>query len=104
MESVYAALILHKAGKSISEDAITKILKAAGVEADSNQVKALVKATGSMNLDEVVKSAAIAAPAAAAPAAAPAAGGAGEKKGKKEKEEKKEEKKAEPVGLGALFG
>ena len=83
MESIYAALILHKVGKKIDEDSIGKILKAAGADVDSGQVKALVKATGSMNLDEVIKGAAVAAPAAAAPAAA---GGASEKKeGKKNK-------------------
>ncbi|MHA1734303.1 MAG: 50S ribosomal protein P1 [Promethearchaeota archaeon] len=101
MESIYAALILHKAGKDVSEKGITDILKAAGANADANQIKALVKALGSMDIDEVIKNAA-AAPVAAAPAAA---GDKPEKKAAKKKEKPKEEaKKEEPTGLGALFG
>lgn len=100
MESVYSALILHTLGKSISEDSIEKILKAAGATADKTQIKTLVTALGEMDIKEVLASATMmaAAPAAAAPAAAPA------KEAKKEevKEEKKEED--EPVGLDALFG
>ena len=42
MESVYAALILHKAGKKITEDAVEKILKAAGVTADKASLTKLI--------------------------------------------------------------
>ena len=102
MESVYSALILHTIGKDISEDAIDKILKAAGASADKTQVKTLVAALGEMDIKEVLAGASMmaAAPAAAAPAtAAPA------KEEKKEAEKEEEDKEEdEPVGLDALFG
>ncbi len=41
MEYMYAAMLLHSAGKEISEDAVTNTLTAAGVSADSSRVKAL---------------------------------------------------------------
>ncbi|MHC1637359.1 MAG: P1/P2 acidic ribosomal protein, partial [Candidatus Nezhaarchaeales archaeon] len=40
MEYVYAALLLHQAGKSITEDAIKSVLQAAGIEVDEVKVKA----------------------------------------------------------------
>jgi large subunit ribosomal protein L12 len=104
MENVYSALLLHTLGKDISEDAVEKLIKAAGGSADKTQIKVLVKAVGEMNIKDVLASAAMmaAAPAAVAAPAAPAE----EKKGKGKKEEKKEEEKKEeePVGLDALFG
>ena len=102
MESVYAALILHTAGKKITEAAIKKILDASGAKTDDNQVKALVAGLKDKNLDEIISSAA-AAPVAVS--AAPAAE-AKDDKPKENKKEKKEEKKEEeePTGIGALFG
>jgi len=97
MEYVYAALVLHKAGKDITESSLKKVLEAAGVHADDGRVKALVAALQGVNIDETIKNAApMAAPAASA--AAPAA----EKKEEKKKEEKKPEEAA--AGLGSLFG
>ena len=103
MESVYSALILHSAGKKITEAAIKKILDAAGAKADDNQVKALVAGLKDKNLDEIISSAA-AAPVAVS--AAPAAEKKEEEPKKEKKEKKKEEKKEEeePTGIGALFG
>ena len=101
MESVYAALLLHKAAKKIDEKGIEKVLTAAGVEVDKNQLKALVAGLDGKNIDEMIASASAAPVAAAASAAPAAAGKKGKKKEKKKKEEKKEE---EPAGLGALFG
>jgi large subunit ribosomal protein L12 len=108
MENVYAAMLLHKAGKEINEDALTNVLKAAGVDADPVQVKALVASLSEVNIDEAIK----AAPTmmAAAPVAAPAAGAESkpaaappeDKKKKAEEEKAKEEAALE--GLGALFG
>ena len=76
MESIYAALLLHKASKSITEAAIEKVLKAAGVEADKAQLTKLIAGLKDKNIDEIIASAA-AAPVMAAPAAAgaPAAPG-----------------------------
>ncbi|QEE15961.1 50S ribosomal protein P1 [Promethearchaeum syntrophicum] len=100
MESVYAALLLHKAAKKVDEKGIEKVLTAAGVEVDKNQLKALVAGLEGKNIDELIAGAS-AAPVAAAPSAAPAAA---EKKGKKKEKKKEEKKEEEPAGLGALFG
>ena len=71
MENIYAAMLLHKAGKEINEDSVTKVLAAAGITVDAVQVKALVASLSEVNIDEAIK----AAPTmmAAAPVAAPAA-------------------------------
>jgi large subunit ribosomal protein L12 len=105
MENIYAAMLLHKAGKEINEASVTKVLEAAGVTVDVIQVKALVASLSEVNIDEAIK----AAPAmmAAAPMAAPAeskpAAAAPEDKKKKAEEEKAKEDAA-LEGLGALFG
>jgi len=72
MESVYAALLLHKAAKKIDEKGIEKVLTAAGVEVDKNQLKALVAGLEGKNIDDLIANAS-AAPVAAASSAAPAA-------------------------------
>ncbi len=41
MEYIYSALVLHAAGKQVSEDAVAAILKSAGVEPDAARIKAL---------------------------------------------------------------
>ncbi len=101
MEYIYASMLLHKAGKPITEANVKKVLEAAGVSPDEGRVKALVAALDGVNIDEAIKSAAmpVAVP-------APAAGGEAHKEQKKE-EKKVEEKKDEAAaaaGLGALFG
>ena len=108
MENIYAAMLLHKAGKQIDEQSITAVLTAAGLTVDAVQVKALVASLSEVNIDEAIK----AAPTmmAAAPVATPAAGAeakpaaapAEDKKKKAEEEKAKEEAALE--GLGALFG
>jgi large subunit ribosomal protein L12 len=105
MENIYAAMLLHKAGKEINEASVTKVLEAAGVTVDPIQVKALVASLSEVNIDEAIK----AAPAmmAAAPVAAegekkPSAAAPEDKKKKAEEEKAKEEAALE--GLGALFG
>ncbi|MCP4762052.1 MAG: 50S ribosomal protein P1 [archaeon] len=103
MESVYAALLLHKAAKKITEANLEKVLKAAGAEVDANQLKTLVAGLEGKNIDDLVANAAAVAPVAAA---APAAGGkkAPKKEKKSKKKEEKKEEKEEPTGIGALFG
>jgi len=101
MEYVYSAMVLHAAKKPVSEESITKVLQAAGVQVDASRVKALTAALEGVNIDEAIATA-VAAPVAAAPAAA----GPADKKDDK-KEEKKEEKVSESeaaAGLSALFG
>jgi large subunit ribosomal protein L12 len=107
MEYVYAAMLLHKAGKQINEENLTQVLTAAGINADAVRVKALVASLAEVNIDEAIKSAPtmMAAPAAAPAAATPApeAKPKGEEKKKKEEEDKAKEEAA-LEGLGALFG
>ena len=107
MEYIYSAMLLHSAGKKISEENLKKILTAAGVKADDARIKALTASLDGVNIEEAIKSAAVA-PVAAAPASseAPSKGKKEEKKEKKEKEEEEEEVSEEEAaeGLGALFG
>ncbi len=104
MEYVYAAMVLHSAGKPVNEDALTKVLKAAEVTVDATRVKALTAALEGVNIEEAIKTA-IAAPAAAAPAAAaPEAGGKPEEKKEEEKKEPDVSEEEAAAGLGALFG
>ena len=105
MEYIYAAMLLHKAGKEISEENVSQILKAAGIEADQARVKALVAALSEVDIEEAIKSAPtlMAAPAAAPAAEAPTEEAKKEEEKKKEEEEKEKEEAA-LEGLGALFG
>ncbi|MFA4935078.1 MAG: 50S ribosomal protein L12, partial [Candidatus Methanoperedens sp.] len=66
MEYVYAALILHSAGKKVTEEGITAVVKAAGIDVDAVRAKALVSALDGVNIEEAISKAAFAAPAAAA--------------------------------------
>lgn len=101
MEYIYGALLLHSAGKEISEANVTSVLKAAGVTADAARVKALTASLEGVNLEEAIKAATSFAPVAAAPAAgAPAEA----KKEEKKEEEKGVSEEEAAAGLGALFG
>ncbi|MEK6864014.1 MAG: 50S ribosomal protein P1 [Nanoarchaeota archaeon] len=98
MEYIYAGMLLHKAGKKITEDAVKKVLEAAGVAVEAGRVKALVAALEGVDIDAAIKeAAAVAAPVAAAPVHA------AETK-KEVKEEKKVSEEQAAAGLGALFG
>jgi len=102
MEYVYAAMLLHKAGKEINEKNVSEVLTVAGVNADSVRVKALVASLAEVDIDEAIKTAP------AMMAAAPAATEPAKKEEKPAEEETAEEesKKEEAAmeGLGALFG
>lgn len=100
MEYVYAAMLLHKAGKPITEDNVSQVLGAAGVKADPTRVKALVASLSEIDIDEAIKAATITAPTPAAPAEATPA----EKEKPKEEEKEEEKEEAALEGLGALFG
>ncbi len=105
MEYIYAAMLLHKAGKQINEENLTQVLTAAGINVDAVRVKALVASLAEVNIDEVIKSAPtiMAAPVpTTAPAPAAEAPPKEEKKKKEEEERAKEEAALE--GLSALFG
>ncbi|MGC9554801.1 MAG: 50S ribosomal protein P1 [Thermoplasmatota archaeon] len=103
MEYVYGAMLLHSAGKEISEDNLKKVLDAAGIDVDDARVKVLTSSLADVSIDEVIAQASVAP--AAAPAA-PAAAAAKEEEKEEEAEEKEEEVSEEEVeeGLGALFG
>lgn len=103
MEYVYAAMLLHKAGKEINEDNVSNVLKAAGIAADTVRVKAIVASLNEVDIEEAIKSA----PAMmAAPVATQVSSEAEEKPKKEEKkpEDEKEKEDAALEGLGALFG
>ncbi|HUT28100.1 MAG TPA: 50S ribosomal protein P1 [Methanomassiliicoccales archaeon] len=100
MEYIYSALVLHAAGKQVSEDAVAVILKSAGVEPDASRIKALTASLEGVDIDEAIASAMVAAAPAAAPAQAAAAAPAKEEV--KEEEAVTEEEAA--AGLSALFG
>ncbi len=103
MEYVYAALLLHNAGKDVTEESITAVLESAGVEVNVARVKALTASLEDIDITEAIEKAAFAAPSAAAPAASSEAPAAVEEAAaEEESEEEAEESGME--GLGALFG
>jgi large subunit ribosomal protein L12 len=95
METIYAALLLHKAGKEVSEENVKKVVAAAGVEVDEAKVKSMIASLKGVDIDKELESASL--------VAAPAIGGApvAETKEEAPKEEKKE---AAAEGLSSLFG
>lgn len=104
MEYIYAALLLHNAGKDVNDENVTAVLNAAGVAVEDARVKALVAALEDVDIEEAISKAAVA-PAAAAPAAAaPAAAAPAAVEEEEEEEKKEEEEESGMAGLGALFG
>jgi large subunit ribosomal protein L12 len=92
MEYIYAALLLHKLGKEVTEENVKKVVTATGSHVDESKVKVVVASLKDVNIDEQLANAALA-------AAAPT--GTAEVK----EEKKKEEPKAEAAeGLASLFG
>ena len=98
MNYVYGFLLLHSAGKGVTEESVLKVVEATGEKADPAQIKALVASLNGVNINEAVKQAVMA----AAPASAAAAPAAEKKEEKKEDEGKKAEEAA--AGLSGLFG
>ncbi len=104
MKYIYAALLLHDAGKEINEENLTKIFEAIGEKPDEAKIKSLVASIEEVNIDEVLEKA-IAMPVAAAPTTAPVTTEEEpEKKEEKPEEEEKEEEEESFEGLSALFG
>ena len=105
MEYAYAALMLHKLQKDVTEENVTSVVKATGAEVNEAQVKALVASLADVDIEEAIKAAPVAvaaAPAAAAEAAAPAGGDDKKEKKADPPSEKQEEQAME--GLASLFG
>ncbi len=104
MEYIYAAMLLHKAGQKVTEDAVKKVLQAAGVKVDDARAKALIASLEGVNIDEAIEKASfVAAPAVSAAPSSAQPEAKKEDAGKKKAEEKKTEEMA-AAGLGALFG
>ena len=99
MENVYAALLLHKLGKEVSEEHMNKVVTAAGGHVNEAQIKSLIASLKGVDIDKELESASLV-------AAAPAGGHAGHAdKHEAKTEEKHEEKHAAAAeGLSALFG
>jgi large subunit ribosomal protein L12 len=95
MEYIYAALLLHKAGKEITESNLKSVVAAAGISVDDSKIKSLVASLKGVDIEQELASASlISAASSVAPATAEV-----------KKEEKKEEKhEAAAEGLSALFG
>ncbi len=104
MEYVYAALMLHKLQKEVTEENVTSVVKATGAEVNEAQVKALVASLADVNIEEAIKAAPVAV--ATAPAAAAADAPADGDKKKEAKAEPPSEKQEEQAmeGLASLFG
>ncbi len=100
MENIYAALLLHKAGKEVNEENLKSVVAATGAKVDESQIKSLVASLKGVDIDKELESASLVA-AAPASGSAPAEGKPEEKKEEAPKEEKKE---AAAEGLSALFG
>ena len=101
MEYMYAAMLLHSAGKEITDSTVENVLSAAGIQPDSVRVKALIAALAEVDIDEALKAPVFTA--AAAPATAPVAEEE-ETAEEKPEEEEKEEEEEDLEGLSALFG
>ena len=102
MEYVYAALMLHKLKKEITEENVTSIVKASGAELNEAKVKSLVASLADVNIEDAIKAAPVAV--AAAPAAAPAEGGEGKKEEKKDEAASGKSEEQAMEGLSTLFG
>jgi large subunit ribosomal protein L12 len=103
MEYVYAALMLHKLQKDVTEENVTNVVKASGAEVNEAQVKALVASLADVNIEEAIKAAPVAVSAAPAAAADTPAGGDEKKESKSEPPSEKQEEQA-MEGLASLFG
>ena len=103
MEYIYSALVLHAAGKEVTDDAITTVLQSAGIEVDATKVKALTASLEGVDIEKAIATAAVAAPVAVAAPAGEATAAETKKEEKEEEEEKVSEEEA-AAGLSALFG
>jgi len=99
MEYVYAALLLHKSGKPVDAESITKIMQAAGAQVDESKVKSLVASLSGVDIDKELETAVVAS---AAPVDSKEASAGGEAVAEEAPVEEKKEAAAE--GLSALFG
>lgn len=94
MEYIYGALLLHKLGHAVTEEAMKKVIHATGSQVDESKLKALIASLHGVDISAELANANVAVAAPSGPASAAPA-----------KEEKKEEKPSESAaGLASLFG
>ncbi len=96
MEYIYAALLLHKLGKEVSEDSVKAVIAATGVAVDNDKVKSLVASLNGVDIDAELANASL--------ASAPAASAAPAAEAPKHEAPKEEKKAAAAEGLASLFG
>jgi len=96
MQNIYAALLLHKAGKEVNEDNLKKVVVAAGVDADESQLKSLVASLKGVDIEKRIRKCELGFCCSSCKCTC-----GSKKKKQKPKEEKKE---AAAEGLSALFG
>jgi large subunit ribosomal protein L12 len=96
MEYIYAALLLHKLGKEVSEENVKSVVAAAGGQVDESKIKSLTASLKGVDIAKELENASLVA---AAPVGSVNAGEA-----KKEEKPKEEKKEAAAEGLSALFG
>ncbi len=96
MELIYTTLLLHKAGKTIDEANIKKVLNSIGIQKSDGEIKGLIAALEEVNIEKAIHEAAIV-PTATEPKIIE------EKKEEKEEEIREDPEKA-AAGLASLFG
>ena len=97
MEYIYAALLLHKLGKPIDENGITKVISSAGASVDESKVKNLVASLKGLDIEKELANA-------AAVSAVSTSSASGSSEHRKEEAPKEEKKEASAAGLSSLFG
>lgn len=95
MENIYAALLLHKAGKEINEKDLKSIVAAAGMVVDESKIKSLVASLKGVDIAKELEHASLV-------VSAPVSSAGTEAKAEEKPKEEKREAAAE--GLSALFG
>lgn len=93
MQYIYAALLLHKAGKEINEENLKKVVEAAGIAVDEARIKTVVASLKGVDIDKALQETAV-----------PISQGTPAAKAETKAEEKKPEKEEAVEGLAALFG
>ncbi|MEM0465253.1 MAG: 50S ribosomal protein L12 [Candidatus Pacearchaeota archaeon] len=99
MEYIYAALLLHKLGKTIDEKGIIEVIKATGASVDETKVKNLVASLKGVDIDTEIANAT----AMNFSAIQVSSSSSGIKAEESPKEEKKTAEES-AAGLSALFG
>jgi large subunit ribosomal protein L12 len=99
MENIYAVLLLHKAGKEITEENLNKVLSAVDIEVDETKIKSLIASLKGVDINKELENASFVS------SNVSASENISAKENKDSKtEEKKEEKAPAAEGLSALFG